>query len=433
MASRAARSSTLLVVLVLAVGLVTPAASGQVTTPSFRVYPYGQMLGGWGWGLGTPITVTVERSGTVVGSTQVEPWDDGGYGGFWLFLPTDTSPRFTVRVGDTVRMQQGSVTKTHVVLDVVVTEVDEVADTVSGTAPPSAEVGVNVQGAADDDWAYRIVTATANGAWTAAFTQTDEFGSPPYDIRVDEQTIEAEVFDADEDATDFGWFAPSVRVQAAANRVWGFDWAEGVVALEIDDPATATDPDFTTQATTVCRVLYDDQVLFVEDLNDCADGVGSTAVDFDLGAFDVQVGHQLTATDTAGHTAWIEVADIEVREIRTDTSTIIARGPEGMQLATFDAMAIGWSNVEQVGTDQWRWHTYDPPCVPCMMLGPGDDGVIATNRMRSGTQVYWRVDDWPMEFYKLGTEGGSKWSERYLMWPLLDRVRAKVQGDGHTA
>ncbi len=431
MASRAPRSSALLIVLTVALALVTPTASGQATMPRFRVYPYGQTLWGAGWGLGIPIAVTVERAGVLVGTTDVEPWDGGEYGGsFWLHLPTDTSPRFTVRPGDTVRMLQGSLTKTHVVLDVVVTDVDEAADVVSGTAPPGAEVGVGVSGAAEGDWAYRNVVAAANGSWTADFSVADQDGSPPHDVRADVQTIEAEVFDADEDGTSFPWSAPSVRVQASDDRVWGFDWAVGTVTLEVDDPATPADPDVTTHATTVCRILDDDQVLFLEDLPDCADGLGSTAVDFDLGAFDVVAGHRLSAADAAGHVASIVVADIEVLEIRTDTSTILARGPAGMQLAVFDAMAIGWSEVEQVATDRWAWHTYDPPCVACGMLGPGIDGVVATDRVRSGTQVSWRVDDWPMEFYRLGTAGGATWSARYLMWPLLDRVRTKVEGDG---
>ena len=65
-------------------------------------------------------------------------------------------------------MTDGILTKEYQVTNLVITEVDLLNDTVSGTAEPGSDV--NVQGWADPDYCEENVSADGSGDWSADFS-----------------------------------------------------------------------------------------------------------------------------------------------------------------------------------------------------------------------------------------------------------------------
>jgi hypothetical protein len=179
----------------------------RIPNPTFSVdTPFDVWSTGEDWVEGTMVTVNIDdpsngpgadyTDSTVVERWGPEPWEVG----FSFHTePFEIHPEFVVTVDD------GSTVKILEVVDITVETVDEVADTVSGYAPPGERVEVH----AGDEFshAHRSVDADATtGYWMAAFSVPGEEGHEQEILDIQPGIGgAAEVPDDDGDSTHQGW------------------------------------------------------------------------------------------------------------------------------------------------------------------------------------------------------------------------------------
>ena len=169
------------------------------------------------WTPGSTVSLTIEdASGVVYSDSQVA--DPGG--GYFNF---NLGGVFDLQRGQTVTVTDGTTTKTLVVTNPDVTELNADANLVSGTAEPFAQLDV---GAAPNPWSeesWRGVTADAAGAWTADFS-VPSGGFPPIDIDAT-TVVSVQERDDDGDGTQRNFGPPvqanrGVAVTPVDNHVW---------------------------------------------------------------------------------------------------------------------------------------------------------------------------------------------------------------------
>ena len=194
-------------------------------SPNFQVSPDDEWVQQWNrWKPGATITLTIENDG-------VEVYSDS--------QTADTHGNFNFNVGGWVDMQSGyvvsisdgTITKSHTITDVQVSDIDTIADQIHGSANPGAQVWVWVN-LFNNNGSGRWVTADAVGDWVADFsTATD--GQPVYDI-TDVTSINVNEFDDDGDSTQRRFGPPmqgstGVAVTPIDNHVWVANRNSGTV------------------------------------------------------------------------------------------------------------------------------------------------------------------------------------------------------------
>jgi len=128
----------------------------------FSVFPEWEYVEGWNWPMGATVTASVEGKPecAATGLSGHPEWDPQA-----IFVSMTFPEGCDVEAGNEVTLTDGMTTLTHTVQKLAVTEVDELADTVTGTADPGGQVHV---------WAHGydevLVSADANGTWTAALS-----------------------------------------------------------------------------------------------------------------------------------------------------------------------------------------------------------------------------------------------------------------------
>jgi phosphate/phosphite/phosphonate ABC transporter binding protein len=166
------------------------------------------------WNPGAWITIIVEDGG-------VEKFNHSFYANNYGDFHQDTW-NVDIQPGMIVTVSDGTLTKTHTVLDLSATSVDIAADTVSGSSSiPGAIVQVYVN--LFDEGSTRWVTADASGHWVADFSVADQ-GQPAYDL-TDLTRIYVDGFDDDGDSTQAQFGPPTqanrgVAVTPIDNHVW---------------------------------------------------------------------------------------------------------------------------------------------------------------------------------------------------------------------
>jgi fibronectin type 3 domain-containing protein len=239
------------------------------------------------WPLGSNVTLEIDDPATPDAPdysatrlvTQGAPWDANiTYASFNLGGIFDIQPGFVVSMTD------GSTLKTLTVSELSFTDMDVDTETVSGIASPNARV--DIWACAPDYCINRYLTADGAGNWTA------DFGHPG--SRNDEQNtmnltlgtwVDSRERDGDGDETMFGQNIPNPRFFLRANndQVETRDWPLGsTVTLEIDNPATPANPDYTTSALNEQSTWDPNQGVAYFNLN---------------GVFDIQPGFHASMTD----------------------------------------------------------------------------------------------------------------------------------------
>jgi hypothetical protein len=292
--------------------------SFDIPNPSFSARLNENQVHGYQWPLGTLVTLTIDDPNTPqpIDYTDALPvlaaeWDPSQ-----TFVQFELGS-FELASGQLVSMSQGGITKTHTVTDLIVSTVDPVADTVSGTTDPGTQVDVGyIQCDENGCTGFRRVLADTNGNWTADFAHVGE-GSEEQDI-IDlrpDMGSEARQCDDDGDCTMYGWRVsnPFIIVRPEDDSVFGNDWPIGATLnLEIEDPATPITPDHTAS-------------LVFTGSGDWEDG-------FELGGiFDIQPGHVVTLSDgnvTKQHT----VTHLAVTNIDLDADTVAGTGFPGSEI-----------------------------------------------------------------------------------------------------
>jgi len=185
------------------------------SSPNFQVAPDDNWVQQWNrWTPGATITLTIENNGEVVFSDSQKA-DTRGNFNFNNLWPVDLDTGYVVTVSD------GTISKTHTVNAVNVTDIDIDVDQIRGTANPGAHVWVWVY--LFNDGSGRTAIADGDGNWTADFSIGVE-GQPAYNI-TDITRIDANEFDDDGDST-YRRFGPpalgstGLAVTPSDNNVW---------------------------------------------------------------------------------------------------------------------------------------------------------------------------------------------------------------------
>ncbi len=193
----------------------------NVPNPNFAVYLFDVQVEGWEWPLGADVTMTIDDPVTPQNpdytDTQtvvVADWD-----------PNQTNVRFNfnyvyfIAPGHIVTLSDGVTTKTHTVIDLGITDVNEDVDTVAGTAVPDTQVDAWIC----DEWgcANRHVMADPTGNWLADFAnpgqQDDE--QDTYDI-VPGTRGDVSQSDDDGDSTQIWWDVSNPRLEVSCEHNW---------------------------------------------------------------------------------------------------------------------------------------------------------------------------------------------------------------------
>ena len=252
-----------------------------------------------GWTIGVTLALAVDDPATPESpdyetNVVAEAPQEGG-DGFGIGVDYEVKP------GDVVTVTDGSLTKSHTVTDIAVTEIDTAADVVRGTAAPGSELTVYCPTTS------RWTSAVGDGTWMVDFSVSNDPDQAIYDI-LPGSTGGAEQFDADGDSTVYDWAVPdpffSVSPIEPAEHMWGEEWAtDSEVLIEIDDPDTAEPVDFSMTAGT--------------------DGNGRFEL-FDI-PFDIEAGHIVTVSQGATVKTHV-VIDLTVTQMDPVADTVSGIG-----------------------------------------------------------------------------------------------------------
>jgi len=141
---------------------------------------------------------------------------------------------FNIQPGDTVTVRDDQITKTLIVRDITLTKVDEISNTISGTADAGIEIDVGYSG--DDNYYNVYVITDSSGKWSADF---DTIG---IDIGLGDlgyAQIRDEIGEEDGDYTEVRWDVytpvyPAYLEKLTTSKVT-FDWEDtlGATAYKI--------------------------------------------------------------------------------------------------------------------------------------------------------------------------------------------------------
>jgi photosystem II stability/assembly factor-like uncharacterized protein len=380
--------------------IVATTAGGS---PFFSVSPIEPAEHMWGeeWAPDSEVMIEIDDPDTAAAVDFSMPAGTDENGRFELFeIP------FDIKAGHVVTVSQGATVKTHVVIDLMVTLMDPVADTVSGIGKPNTETVVHIPDELHPpEGSQRIVTSDSEGAWTADFSVPGADGSPALDVRPGMMTY---TYQADEDGDqtqiDYRLPAPTFEVHRGAGGalVYFKGWTAGeTLTLTIDDPATEDSPDY--EATVVA-----------EEYQWPDDGFG-IGVDYDVKPGDVVTVTGETAAKS--HT----VTDIAVTAVDTRTDLVRGTAAPGIELQVYaDAPgAFRWTSAAGGGAWVVDFSVSDDPEQAALDIVPGTRGGAEQFDADGDSTVYdWEVprpEGWqhnPATSHDyLFVEDGVSWAE----------------------
>ena len=284
----------------------------SVANPTFSARLTDNEVHGYQWTLGTTVTLTIDDPNTpqLIDYTNTQ-----------TVIPADWDPNqtfaqfrlwedgFTLAQGMTVTMSDEITTKTHGVTSLTVTTIDPIADTISGTASPNAQIEIgHIFCDENGCYGFRRVMSNSNGNWIADFAHVGEDDDEQDIIDITPGTgSEARECDDDWDCTQYGWYVFTYTLHAVPTHpeVHGHDWPKSSnITLIIDD-----DTDLTN------GTLYS-QTKNADDDPWCGYPC------FDLsGVFDLQVGQYVTMTDEQ-ITKTVQVSTLKITSVNLANDTL---------------------------------------------------------------------------------------------------------------
>lgn len=179
-------------------------ATVYIPNPSFAVNPDNDNVSAWDWPANTELTLTIGEF------TTSQPTDEKGNVNFGYV-------GFNLKNGDVLEVTDGSVVKTHTLLELSLTALDQVADTVSGVAAP--ESWVNVWACDQDNCNGMDFQADAKGIFVADVRLMGIDIAPGTNGNIAR-------WDEDNDGTVIDWkvLKPAFDVDPDTNHIWGWEW-----------------------------------------------------------------------------------------------------------------------------------------------------------------------------------------------------------------
>jgi hypothetical protein len=235
------------------------------------------------WPVGTLLTLTIDDPDDGTGDVDFEAYKtaisgvDSGLGDFSSYAQFDMSS-FDIQPNQIITVSGGGIERVLTPTDLAVTEVDEDANTISGTTTSNLQVYVNACDYTGNDCFDRNVMPDPDThTWTANFNGVIDF--------VAGSNGRADQRDAVGNITRDNWNIPNPYIQVRANsdQVQGYDWPLGdTVTIEIDNNEDGL-PEITREAVAGTAPWNPSQTNFVY-------------YNF-AGEFDIQAGDVVTVTD----------------------------------------------------------------------------------------------------------------------------------------
>ena len=237
-------------------------------------------IAGVDWRPGNSVTVTIDdpSNGTGVDFTDTKTVDPYGTVIFYNLNGLQLG------TGMYVTMTDGVVFKSHTVTSLQVTGVDIVSDTVRGIGVVGELVSAQHCQYNGCLW-RRWTTVQADGTWQVDFSVA---GPGPGENEILDivpgTSGEALYADADADHTDANWYINQrFDAHTEEERVDGTGWALGAtITIEINDPATPANPDYTNTTIVIANPEDASQIWFNLDFK---------------GQYDLKPGDVVTVTD----------------------------------------------------------------------------------------------------------------------------------------
>lgn len=287
---------------------------------------------------GNAVTLTIDDPangpGIDLSDTRTMPG-----GGFLAFQVSQIVNGFALKPNQIVTVTDGTTTKTHVAVDVAVTQVDIAGDAVRGTAPAGAEVIVSVSAPCQ----IRRVTSDVTGHWAADFSTTGPgwCENTTFDL-VPSVGGDAHVADADGDTTSTWWRLPSITADVDGDTIFANDFPWSVlVTATIDDPHTGPGVDVT-----VSQVH--------------TRGPNGTVI-FNVGqmptSYNVEAGDLITVTDgTTTKTLYVEPVRASSFDVATDTVGGVSDPGRELAVQAFRGTQPWMDNAQRIVTVDGAGH-----------------------------------------------------------------------------
>lgn len=175
-----------------------------IPDPYFQVILTGGYIFGYEWTPNSLVTLTVDGIGRGSGESNAD-------GQVFIYSSTGFLP------GQTVVLADGINTRTHIVKDIAVTEINQDNKTVSGTAEPSSEIEVSAHDGSNNKWLW--ISVDENGVWLANFA--------PYSVNITIGTYGwVSQYDDHRNSTNVRWYIPNpvMEVSLLGNSIFGREW-----------------------------------------------------------------------------------------------------------------------------------------------------------------------------------------------------------------
>jgi hypothetical protein len=393
-------------IVVFSISSTPTPVSAQPNDSSFAAHLPGNQVHAYNWTAGLPLTLTIDDpiipgSPDFVG-TEIVP-DNDLYGGTWTVFEL---PDFELMPGQLMTITDGNITKTHVVRNVTVTSVDSYSDSISGTAEPNTEVGINAHYAPGGDYVHRNVFADSNGNWAVNLSTS---GPNPgeeqtYDI-ISGSWGTAFQWDEDNDSTFYAWqgYVPRMDIGVSNDFICAHDWPEGSsLTMIIDDGGNGSGIDLTLHQT----------------VSSWPDDPNEFAACFDLrGQFDIQPGDEITITG-GGFTKVHIARHLIITGVNVDLDTVSGTADTEAEVKIWLHSDTNWVFRSEIAASNSTWVANY--AVPGDL--PGEETIFD---IQSTTQGHARIED------EDGDATQENWSPSYLE-ASIDRPGHSIKGYGWT-
>jgi ABC-type oligopeptide transport system substrate-binding subunit/ABC-type branched-subunit amino acid transport system substrate-binding protein len=264
---------------------------------------------------------------------------------------------YLLKPGDEVTISGGGLTRATIVADLHITSVDIDNDTISGTA------GSGVENVSVRLWSSPMEmvreAAVVNGNWVADFSvPTPEFEA--YDLGPGDEGV-ARWSDDDGDMTSDYFRIPRPYLEVRTfpgSRIDAYEWEFGAtLTLEINDPATPENPDFTNS-------------VMVDSYADWNPNI--TYEIFQFGDFyDLKPGDEVTLSDGTSTKQHI-VTPLTITDIDPVTDIVSGDAAAGSQVNVWACGDNGCPQREEVADEFSHWSTdFSDPSQEMFNIGPG--------------------------------------------------------------
>jgi regulation of enolase protein 1 (concanavalin A-like superfamily) len=136
-----------------------------VPKPFMIAFPEFDAVEAWDWPVGSEVTLTIDNAPVLewTGIAEVTEWGEPS-----TYIRFEFHDDYDLQIGDTVTLTSASLEHSHTVLNLSITSIDDLADTITGTTDANTLIQARLHGYDNLD-----VWSDDEGNWTADFTPMD--------------------------------------------------------------------------------------------------------------------------------------------------------------------------------------------------------------------------------------------------------------------